>query len=522
METDPTSKNPNDPLISILIYNYDGRYLRQCLDSIFRQKILNNFEIVLIDDASNEGSWDIVLEYSKEYPGIMSINRNKRILGPELNLIHCKEMAMGKYYASVTSDQAFLPDYIKTCVQTLISDPHAEFEMVHRAKLPEMPLPTLSGDPLVSILCYNYNYGRYLRQCLESVFAQTYRNLELCFSDNASTDESWPIALEFAQRYPDKMYITRNRKNFGPDANFANSRRNMQGKYYVNFCSDDVLRPEYVERCVGALEAHPNAGFALVNRAMIDEMGRRTDEPPFYNQSCIIPGEEQAAVYMMAGVNPSVSQIMYRRSIEKGRSATGSLGSRYYGTRILDFNITLDFDIAYIKEPLLLHRVHSQSDTNQADSSLLPVMGLFVLNHQFADIASVRNLAKVTGRLPKSIEKLAQLGVRYSVRSLLAEDERAARRYFHLAMAMNPELAADPIWKQLEKYWTADSEKKGRILELFRKSENLAARSISYDPPPGSILLYTSKKKTKRQPLGKTPSTKTPPHSLVQLERITL
>ena len=298
----------------------------------------------------------------------------------------CLGIAKGRYCTALMNDQAFLPEYINRCIKTMISDPYAKFQPVFRTEDPgvlvplqsTVPLPGILGGPLVSILCYNYNYGRYLRQSLESVFAQTYENIELCFSDNASTDESWDIALEFARKYPGKMSLTRNRRNFGPDANFANCRRNMQGEYFVNFCSDDALEPEYVERCVSALEAHPDAGFAIVNRAIIDEHGRRTEEPPFYNQSCIIPGEEQAAVYMMAGINPSVSQIMYRNCIANSRAATGTLVSRYYGTRILDFNISVDFDVAFIKEPLLLHRLHSQSDTNQADANLLPILGLYV------------------------------------------------------------------------------------------------------------------------------------------------
>ena len=238
------------------------------------------------------------------------------------------------------------------------------------------------------------------------------------------------------------------------------------------------------------MEAHPNVGLAIVNRAIIDEHGRRTEEPPFYNQSCIIPGEEQAAVYMMAGVNPSISQIMYRQAVVKGRAVVGGLVSRYYGTRILDFNISTDFDIAYIKEPLLLHRIHSQSDANHADANLLPVIGMYVLNHQFADIASLRNLTKVTDRLPQSLDKLAHLAVRYSVRSLLAKDEHTALRYFHLAMAINSQLAEEPAWKQLQEYWTADAPRKSSILEQLRSSDNLAARSISYDPPPGSAPIY--------------------------------
>jgi len=250
-----------------------------------------------------------------------------------------------------------------------------------------------------------------------------------------------------------------------------------------------VLDPSYVERCVKVLEENPNIGFVLVNRSIIDEQGRRTEEPPFYNQSCIIPGEEQAAVYMMAGINPSVSQIMYRNDIADSRAATGALGARYYGTRILDFNISIDFDVAFIKDPLLLHRIHSQSDTSQADANLMPVIGLYVLNHQFADIASVRNLGKVTGRLPQSIEKLARLAIRYSVRSLLAQNEQAALRYFHLAVAMSPALMEDPAWRQLLDYWNADTAARAVMLEQLRYSDNLAARTISYDPPPGSISI---------------------------------
>jgi glycosyltransferase involved in cell wall biosynthesis len=411
--TDPILNDPESPLISIFIYNYEKKYLRQCLESIFNQDIITNFEVLIFDDAAFDGSWDIMLEFQRQYSRRITIQRNRKILGPIKNLKICMERYMGRYFITLTNNQPFLVDYFSNAVKDMMADRHVKFELVCRRDDPTYLVPQnqiltdIIDKPLVSILCYNYNYGRYLRQCLESVFAQTYENIELCFSDNASTDDSWEIALEFARKYPDKMYVTRNRMNMGPDANFANCKRVMGGDYFINFCSDDVLEPEYVERCVTVLQANPNVGLAIVNRTIIDENGRRTQEPPFYNQSCVIPGEEQAAVYMMAGVNPSVSQIIYRNKIANSRTATGALVSRYYGTRILDFNISVDFDIAFIKEPLMLNRIHSQSDTNQADASLMPIVGLYVLNHQFADIASVRNLKKVTDRLPKSIDKLA-------------------------------------------------------------------------------------------------------------------
>ena len=495
MNTDPIHNDPNDPLISILVHNYDVRYLRQCLESIFNQSVLTNFEIILIDDASSDGSLDIALEFVHRYHRRITFQRNRKVLGPMVSLHLGWFLARGRFFVTLREDYAFLPEYVKHCVTTMTSDRYAKFSMVYRDNDRELqftsPLsfkcPIISGKPLVSILCYNYNYGRYLGQSLESVFNQTYENIEVCFSDNASTDDSWDIALEFARKYPAKMYITRNRQNFGPDDNFGNCRRNMSGKYFVNFCSDDFMDPEYVERCVGALEDNPNTGMVIVNRAIIDENGRRTEEPPFYNQSCIIPGAEQAAVYMMAGVNPSVSQIMYRKAIALSRGVTGGLVTRYYGTRLLDFNISTDFDIGFIKEPLLMHRIHSRSDTSQADANMLPIVGLYVLNHQFADIADVKHLTEATQRLPKSVEKVALLSVRYSVRSLLGGDEQLARRYFHLAVAINPEAAKSETWKTLEEYWAAGASRKAEIVENLRSSDNLAARTLSYDPPPGSI-----------------------------------
>ena len=487
MNADPTPNNPNDPPISILVYNYDRQYLRQCLDSIFNQDILTNYEVILIDDATNDGSWDTALEFLHKYPKRITVNRNRRAVGPEINFCHCEKMAKGGYAAILTNDQALLPDYIKSCVQNMSSDPYVRFSLVCRIPKQHMQPPGMLNKPLVSILCYNYNYGRYLRQCLESVFSQTYENIELCFSDNASTDESWDIALECAHKHPGMMTITRNRKNFGSDANLANCMLNARGKYFIELCSDDALMPGYVKRCVDALEAHPTAGFAMVHRTIVDEYGRRTEEPPFYNQSCLIPGPDQAAVYMMAAVNPSISQVMYNTNMANGKSAAGGIAARWYGTRIQDFNMCCEFDMLYIKEPLLMHRLHSQNDSSRAAGNLIEVIGPYVLQHQFAEIASCYNHTRVVDRLPQALDKLSHLCLRYCVRFLCENDEKSALRYFHLAVAIMPDITSDSTFERLKEYWSSDALKKLEIVESLKCSDNLANRTVSYNPPPGSI-----------------------------------
>jgi glycosyltransferase involved in cell wall biosynthesis len=340
--------------------------------------------------------------------------------------------------------------------------------------------------PLVSVIIFNYNYGRYLRQCFDSVFAQTYDNIEICFSDNASTDDSWDIALEYVRKYPGMVTITRNRKNFGSDANLANCLLNARGTYFIELCSDDALMPNYVKQCVHALETHPKAAFAIVHRTIIDEHGQSTEEPPFYNQSCIIPGEEQAAVYMMAAVNPSVSQIMYHR--RRAKISTGAdIAGHWYCSRIMDFNMCCEFPIVYIKEPLLMHRLHLHSHSLRAAENLMEVIGPYVLQHQFAEIASIYNMSKVVDRLPQSLDKLSKLCLRYCVRALIANNEKNALRYFHLAIAISPDVKDDSIFINLQEYWTSDDSGKLKIIESLQSIANLTTRSVSYDPPPGSI-----------------------------------
>jgi glycosyltransferase involved in cell wall biosynthesis len=341
--------------------------------------------------------------------------------------------------------------------------------------------------PLVSMCIFNYNYGRYLRECLESVFAQTYDNIEICFSDNASTDDSWDIALEYARKYPGRMSLTRNRINFGSDANLANCMHQVRGKYFVELCSDDALEPDFTRQCVHVMNRHPEAGYVMVHREIIDENGNRTKEPPFYNQSCIIPGPEQAAVYMMAAVNPSISQIMYDNDMAKNKSAAGGIAARWYGTRLQDFNMCCAYSMAYIKEPLLLHRVHSQNDSSRAAQNLLEVIGPFVLFHQYAEIAALHKMTKAELRLQPALDKLSSLCLRYCVQFLCAGNETTATRYFHLAVAIVPGISEDPTFKKLDKYWSSGDTEKMRLIESLQSTNNLASRSVSYDPPPGSV-----------------------------------
>jgi glycosyltransferase involved in cell wall biosynthesis len=410
-------------------------------------------------------------------------------------------MCKGEFSVELTESAIFIASYVFSVIQNMVRDKFVEHAYISRLKGSNVFLPPQTHvkrvsqhestlQPLVSVCIYNYNYGQYLRQCLESVITQTYENIEICFSDNASTDDSWTIALEYAARYPNKINLTRNRINYGPNVNLWNCVLNMRGKYLLKLCSDDAIRPKFIERCVSSLEQYSEAAFAMVHRDIMDESGLCISEAPFYEQSCLIPGNEQAAVYMMSSVNPSISQVFYNVAQTQGKRMAGNLNDRWFGDRIMDFHICCDSPIVYINEPLLLNRIHDKSESAQLDGNLLQCLGEYVLLHQLVDIAgNYPDMNKAKIRLPSAIEKLGRLCLRYCLRCLTQENEWAAKRYFHLSIAIFPAIESDGIFIELAHYWLKGREEKKDMLgKLIANSPEVLKRVGSYPVPQGSVL----------------------------------
>jgi glycosyltransferase involved in cell wall biosynthesis len=115
--------------------------------------------------------------------------------------------------------------------------------------------------PLVTIGVPVRNGEQYLAGALDSLLAQTYRNLEILISDNASTDRTY----EICQRYLSDRRVTlwRNEQNIGAHGNFDLTLRRASGKYFMWAAFDDLWSPQFVEALVGELEAHPEAGVAM-------------------------------------------------------------------------------------------------------------------------------------------------------------------------------------------------------------------------------------------------------------------
>ena len=141
-----------------------------------------------------------------------------------------------------------------------------------------MAAPFKSFKPgLVSVGLATRNRAPLLPAAIEVILSQTYRNLELIISDNASTDETQSVCEAYAKKDSRVRYI-RQKQDIGSFANCNATIREARGEFFMRADDDDFHGPTVIEHAVAALQAHPDAVLAFGDFSMFDPLlGTRTD-----------------------------------------------------------------------------------------------------------------------------------------------------------------------------------------------------------------------------------------------------
>jgi glycosyltransferase involved in cell wall biosynthesis len=122
-----------------------------------------------------------------------------------------------------------------------------------------------AGRPKLSVTVLNYNYGRYLPACLDSILQQTFRDFELIVVDDCSTDGSLDALARFAG--DPRVRVVAHKQNRGYLASLIEGTEvHSQGEYITVISADDLVRsPTAFERQLALLDAHPDAGFCFAH-----------------------------------------------------------------------------------------------------------------------------------------------------------------------------------------------------------------------------------------------------------------
>lgn len=134
-------------------------------------------------------------------------------------------------------------------------------ELTTLEQLRPIDLPPLPERPLVSVLIGNYNYARYIGDAIESVLAQTFQHLEICFCDDGSSDDSVSVIKRYAARDPRIRFTVQNNAGHGAALNSAWSL--ARGDVIALLDADDAWLPSKIQIVIDLLQSTPNAGLAV-------------------------------------------------------------------------------------------------------------------------------------------------------------------------------------------------------------------------------------------------------------------
>lgn len=166
------------------------------------------------------------------------------------------------------------------------------------------PDTEVPGQPLVSVVMNCYNGERYLREAIESVYAQTYPNWEIIFWDNASSDGTAEIARSFDSRL--KYFCAEFNTPLGPARNRALEKAG--GDFIAFLDADDVYLPCALQALV-ELMSFRDYGLAYAGTIVIDEAGKITGRrKPRYRSGKVFND-------LLKRYDISMCGVMIRRSV---------------------------------------------------------------------------------------------------------------------------------------------------------------------------------------------------------------
>jgi glycosyltransferase involved in cell wall biosynthesis len=211
---------------------------------------------------------------------------------------------------------------------------------------------------LVSIAIATYNGEKYLTEQLDSIFGQTYKNIEVIVSDDHSTDGTVGILRKYSEKFGLKFDI--NEKNIGVVKNFENAVSKCTGEYILLSDQDDIWMPDKIETLLAGI-----GNFSLIySDGYILNSGDRNHEKKISQQKWIKPfgiDSSNNDLYKYLIFNSFIlgSSLMFKREL------LNSALPFYESYRNHDWWLAICADnengIKYIDHPLFYYRIHGEN-----------------------------------------------------------------------------------------------------------------------------------------------------------------
>lgn len=306
----------------------------------------------------------------------------------------------------------------------------------------------MKKTPSVCVCLLSYNTAATIGEALESILAQSYKNIVVKVIDNHSTDNSREVVERIAAG-DGRVSFFSNAENVGGPANYEKAIAAAEGEYTAVFHSDDIYSPDIIRREVEYLESHPNAGAVFTEAIDIDQSGKQL--APRRTPPDLLPAEEYDLQTMLKAVLKKGNFLM---------CPTAMLRTRIYKEEVMplapypyksstDLGMWLKVaeknTLGIIREPLLRYRLSPHSFTFNHIRKRVARHDMFLTLDDYSN-KYARLLGREDLRNYRLLEYREQVNI--AINQIIAGEPRQARAilFRQLLSARNMYDAASTPW----------------------------------------------------------------------------
>lgn len=212
-------------------------------------------------------------------------------------------------------------------------------------------------EEIVDVLLTTYNTNiEYLKKQIDSILNQTYENINLIISDDASTKNEVIEILKKYKQNDKRIKLFLQEKNLGYNKNFEFLLKQSTAKHISFSDHDDIWYPNKIEKCLEKLKEE-NVDLVYCNAKQINKNGDIIQENYFkYKNVPLIKGKSKLAVTRCIGIG--CSQIITRKVRNRMIPFTDEVIAHDW---LAAFIANEENGICYIEEPLFEYRLHEDN-----------------------------------------------------------------------------------------------------------------------------------------------------------------
>jgi len=224
--------------------------------------------------------------------------------------------------------------------------------------------------PKVSVCIDVYNYADFLPKAIESVLAQTLRDLEVIVVDDCSTDDSYAVACRYAKQDA-RVRVQRNPANLGMVKNRNACLKLARGEFVKFVHADDYLcTPDALAKMVARMEANPATTLVACAMQYVRKDGSALERSPsYFSEKRLLAGTTIISRCLLEQKNliGGPSATMFRRD----RAGRG-FDENYFHAADLEmwFHLLEQGCFGYVDEPLVAYRWHERQQTEKDRGTL--------------------------------------------------------------------------------------------------------------------------------------------------------